>query len=174
MAGKAFRETVDLTDFPDLVVIELGMRVNSLAGLRTLMWTGPQVERSVRAAPDGLLRHSSFVYSVIPPHVGIRQYWRDFDALERWARDQPHSSWWKRLLNNPGGTGFWHETYFRRGGMEAIYLDLHDHPVGLGTFAPRCPARRSMFSARARLGLGGQVGVPAVAEEELYQTGPER
>ena len=79
----------------------------------------------------------------------MRQYWRDFDALERWARADPHRGWWSQLLADPGGTGFWHETYCARGGMEAIYLELRSHPLGLGAFAPREPARASRCSPRA-------------------------
>jgi hypothetical protein len=51
----------------------------------------------------------------LPLHLGIRQYWRDFDALERWVRSEPHRTWWQELL---------------RGGVEAIFLDL-DRPTGL-------------------------------------------
>jgi len=36
MAVKVNRITVDLTGYPNLVVIYLGMRVNSLRGLATL------------------------------------------------------------------------------------------------------------------------------------------
>jgi Domain of unknown function (DUF4188) len=82
---------------------------------------------------------------------------------------RPAPRWWTELLADAGGTGFWHETYFARGGMEAIYLELDTAPTGLGTFAPRHPARKSMFSARHRLGLGGEQTQPAaVAEAELY------
>ena len=127
------------------------------------------------SATDGLLRHKSIVYSLAPPHVGMRQYWRDFDALERWARSDPHRGWWSELLADPGGTGCWHETYFARGGVEAIYLELSAHPLGLGAFAPREPVRKSMFSARQRLGLAGtSAASSAVAEEDLYREWPER
>ena len=46
----------------------------------------------------------------------MRQYWRDFQSLEAWTRSEPHRVWWKNFLRNSGGTGFWHETYFLRGG----------------------------------------------------------
>lgn len=36
METKVDRRTVDLSGYPDLVVIYLGMRVNRLTGLRTL------------------------------------------------------------------------------------------------------------------------------------------
>lgn len=170
MAQRTVRQTVDLSEYPDLVVIYLGMRVQSPRGLRTLLRAGPRIQRSVAAHPEGLLRHENLMYSLAPPHVGMRQYWRDFDALERWARSDPHRGWWSELLADPGGTAFWHETYFARGGMEAIYLELEDTPLGLGSFAPRQPARKSMFSARHRLGLDDAEQAPpaAVTEDELY------
>ena len=40
--GKVARQTVDLAAFPDLVVIYLGMRVNTWVGLKTLLGLGPQ------------------------------------------------------------------------------------------------------------------------------------
>jgi hypothetical protein len=106
----ANRQTVDLSGFPDLVVIYLGMRVNRPRGLRTLAWIGPRIRRSVLERPDGLLLHEDLIFSVFPPHLGMRQYWRDFDAMERWARSLPHKQWWQRFVRDTGGTGFWHET----------------------------------------------------------------
>src|SRR5712691_13419233 len=90
MAGRVDRRTVDLTAYPDLVVIYLGMRVNTLTGVRTVLGFGPQIARSVEVKPDGLLLHENLMFSLFPPHAGMRQYWRDFDSLERWARSTPH------------------------------------------------------------------------------------
>jgi hypothetical protein len=45
----------------------------------------------------------------------MRQYWRDLDSLERWARSLPHRQWSQQFLRDRGGTGFWHETCFRGG-----------------------------------------------------------
>ena len=64
----------------------------------------------------------------------MRQYWRDFDSLERWARSVPHRRWWQQFLRDRGGTGFWHETYFRGGQMESVYIDMPG--TGLAKFAP--------------------------------------
>ena len=84
------------------------------------------------------------------------QYWRDFESLETWSRSTlPHQKWWKDFLRDPAGTGFWHETYFRRGGFEAIYDDV-PVPVGMMHFAPNQPARGPMFSARQRLQKAGE------------------
>ena len=82
---KPNRMTVDLSPYPDLVVIYLGMRVNAAPrGVRTLLSYWPKIKASVKAAPDGLLLHENLQDSLLPPHLGMRQYWRDFDSLERW------------------------------------------------------------------------------------------
>jgi hypothetical protein len=161
------RTTVDLSDHPDLVVIYLGMRVRTLRGMRTLRSIGKQIEHAAAANPDGLLRHETLWYSLVPPHAGMRQYWRDFDALERWTRSLPHKHWWGSFLRDSGGTGFWHETYFLRGGIEAIYDDVAE-PLGLLSFATMKPAKGAMFSARRRAGLGDEEQLaPVIPEAEL-------
>jgi hypothetical protein len=143
------RQTVDLSSFPDLVVIYLGMKVRSPRGLLTVLRFGPRISAAVAEKPTGLLLHESMLFSLLPLHVGMRQYWRDFDSLETWARALPHQKWWQDFVRDSGGTGFWHETYFIRGGMEAIYDDLNA-PVGFACFAPVQAAEGAMFSARQR------------------------
>ena len=161
------RRTVNLSGYPDLVVIYLGMRVNMLAGLRTLAGFGPKIARSVEARPDGLLLHESLVYSLLPPHVGMRQYWRDFESLEAWTRSEPHRVWWQEFLRDSGGVGFWHEAYFMRGGMEAVYDDVVGD-TGFLRFAPAQPVRGVMFSARGRANRPGPPPAAPVGEEEIY------
>ena len=122
MPTRPNRKTVNLSQFPDLVVIYLGIRVNTVTGIKTLLGFGPKISASVEARPDGLLLHESVFYSL--RHVGMRQYWRDFESLEQWSRSEPHRTWWQTYLRDTGGTGFWHETYLRRGGVEAVYVDM--------------------------------------------------
>ena len=43
MPSPVNRRSVDLSAFPDLVVIYLGMRVRTLAGIKTLLGLGPPV-----------------------------------------------------------------------------------------------------------------------------------
>ena len=163
----ALRQTVDLSAFPDLVVVYLGMRVNVLTGIKTLLGFGPKIEDSVAAEPDGLLLHENLIYSFFPPHFGMRQYWRDFESLERWARAEPHRGWWKRFLRNTGGTGFWHELYAIRGGFESMYVDVQQ-PTGFLRFATPLPAKGDLFSARDRLRRGGVPKTPSpYTEKEL-------
>ena len=164
---RPVRKSVDLTTYPDLVVIYLGMRANSLSGIKTLVSFGPRIKKSVDASPDGLLLHENFLFSLFPPHAGMRQYWRDFDSLERWARSGVHSKWWKSFLEDRGGAGFWHETYFRGGQIESVYIDMP--AVGLSRFAPVEDARGSMFSARRRLGMTEDADLDSpVSEARLY------
>ncbi len=166
MATPVSRRTVDLSQYPDLVVVYLGMRVNRIAGLKTLIGFGPRIAKSVEAQPEGLLRHENFVFSFFPMHAGMRQYWRDMESLLQWTRSEPHRQWWKNFLRDSGGTGFWHETYTLRGGMEAIYDDIAPK-IGLMSFAPVVPARGSMFTAAHRSARAENLE-PVVEEKDLY------
>jgi hypothetical protein len=166
MSQRPKRQTVDLSAYPNLVVIYLGMRVNALTGFKTLLGFGPKISAAVDARPDGLLLHENFLLSV--RHLGMREYWRDFESLEAWSRSEPHRIWWRDLLKDSGGTGFWHETYLRTGGIEAVYIDMQS-PAGLARFAPLAEARGAMFTARHRAGVGGTASGPgAVSEGEVY------
>src|SRR5690348_5137041 len=102
------RQTVDLSEYPDLVVMYLGVRVKRMVGLKTLLGFGQWISASVRAKPNGLLLHEDLIYSLFPMHFGMRQYWRDLDALLLWTRSEPHRLWWKQFLRDSGGTAFWH------------------------------------------------------------------
>jgi hypothetical protein len=171
--AKVERRTVDLSAYPDMVVIYLGMRVNAWFGLKRLFRLGPQISSSAAQKPDGLLLHENLIFSLFPLHLGIRQYWRDFAALEAWTRSPPHRDWWRDFLRSSGGTGFWHEAYFMKGGMEAVYDDV---PVALGfaRFAPVRPARGPMFSARSRAGRSGEAPAAVVVETDFYGAGDAR
>jgi fumigallin biosynthesis monooxygenase-like protein len=166
MSTSVNRRTVDLSEYPDLVVVYLGMRVNRLAGFKTLLGFGPKISSSVAAQPDGLLCHENFVFSLFPVHAGMRQYWRDMDTLLAWTRSEPHRLWWQNFLRNSGGTGFWHETYTLRGGMEAIYDDITPK-IGFMSFAPVVPARGPMFTAAHRAARAN-ASAPVIAEDDLY------
>ena len=162
------RQTVSLDEYPELVVIYLGMYVRKPRGTLRMLRLGPQIDKSWKARPDGLLLHENLIWSLFPPHLGMRQYWRDLDSLERWTRSEPHRRWWLDFARDSGGTGFWHEAYFMRGGIDAIY-DYLSTPIGLGRFAPISQARGRMFSARNRAGRQGvPVVEPLLSEAELY------
>ncbi|MEZ5293240.1 MAG: DUF4188 domain-containing protein [Vicinamibacterales bacterium] len=173
MKSTVQRQTVDLSAYPDLVVIYLGMRVNAWRGLKSLLGLGPQIDAAGEAGPDGLLHwEQNLVFGFFPLHVGMRWYWRDYASMEAWTRSAPHREWWKKFLRDSGGTGFWHETYCMRGGIEAVYDDMPG-PIGLGKFAPVVPARARSFDARRRLNLEGEAPPPpeGMTEPELHAGG---
>lgn len=104
------RQAGDLSAYPGLVVIYLGMRAPSLKAMAALLKTGKEIGEAVAEQPDGLLLHENFMFSPLPQHLGMRQYWRDLESLEAWTREGLHRGWWTRFLKDPKGTGFWHET----------------------------------------------------------------
>jgi fumigallin biosynthesis monooxygenase-like protein len=148
------QRAADLGGYPDLVVIYLGMRVYRLRGLLTVLRLRSEVLKSVRARPDGLLYHESFYFSLLPLHIGLRQYWRDFDSLERWTRSFPHAEWWNEFVRDGKGTGFWHETYLAGDRVEGIYDGMRE-PMGLLQFSPSVPVVGKRQFARGRLHLDG-------------------
>ena len=149
MAHAMKRTTVDLSEYPDLVVIYLGMRVEEPRGYATLQALGPQIQAAVEEQPDGLLLHEQSPM----PRSRCTRACGSTGATS--TRSRPGRSrcrtrqWWTDYLRDRGGTSFWHETYFRRGGFESMYVTVDD-PVGMARFAPGAPAQGPMFSARQR------------------------
>ena len=99
----------------------------------------------------------------------MRQYWRDYDSLERMVpRTLRRSRSGGRFIRESGGTGFWHEAYYMRGGME---VDLRGHGGGyrIPDLRTELPARGAMFSARERSRVTGlQTTAAPLTEAQLY------
>jgi hypothetical protein len=55
-SARRTRFTVDLSDYPDLVAIYLGLRVNSIRGLLPALEFGPKLKQAVKDNPPGLCR----------------------------------------------------------------------------------------------------------------------
>jgi hypothetical protein len=70
--------------------------------------------------------------------------------LERFTRTGPHAEWWKRFAQDQHGSGFWHEVYAARGGVEALYLGMPKR-TGLATFAPVVAPAGRFKTARSRI-----------------------
>jgi hypothetical protein len=99
------------------VVFTIGMRINRLLAIHR--WPGPawntyrMVGHLANDPPAGYLGGELFFYW---RGVGMIQYWRDFDALESFARDKtrPHFAAWRQLAAQTATDatfGYWHETY---------------------------------------------------------------
>ena len=78
----------------------LGIRVRRPRGMLRLFRLGPEIQKSWKEQPDGLLLHEDFIWQLIPPHAGMRQYWRNLDSLERWSHSEPHKLWWQQYLRD--------------------------------------------------------------------------
>ena len=149
----------------DFVVFLIGARFNSkLEFARSLLDLGGR--RGMRHMLDHLVAHPDkglLAYELGFPT--IVQYWRSFDHLEAFAKNQddPHLSVWRqywRRVGESGRTGIWHETYLVRAGeYEAVYGNMPPH--GLGKAGHLVPAAEAS-SARDRL-RGTQPGIDRAA-----------
>jgi hypothetical protein len=74
MEARVRRQSVDLSAWPDLVVIYLGFRVTRSRGALTLLGLGRGINAIARDKPDGLLAHENIFFGLT--HIGMRQYWR--------------------------------------------------------------------------------------------------
>lgn len=150
MSPPVPRSAVDLTDYPDLVVIYFGLRVQSLRGMLRTLRLRQSIDAALQQRPDGLLRHELMLFGILPLHIGMRQYWRNFEVMETWAKTLPHLDWWQDFLRQPDGLGLWHEIYTQQNGIEGIYDNLTKN-IGMSRFAPLYPAHGQRSSARGRL-----------------------
>ncbi len=83
-----------------------------------------------QARDEGLLLNRPMMTTEGPV---LFQYWRSYAELDRWARKQPHSRWWRWLVENVDrGVGFYHEIYQAKT-AEAIF-EHGTKPVGPALF----------------------------------------
>jgi len=138
----------------DFVVFLIGMRINT-------WWKVHKWLPVLRAMPAmiselGKRPESGFLGHIMGLGV-IVQYWRSFEHLEAYARDQnqPHWPAWvdfnRRVGKSRGDVGIWHETYkVRAGEFECVYSGMP--PFGLAKASRSVDAVGHLESARSRLG----------------------
>ena len=151
IAGRRMRAEID----GDFVVFLIGPRFGSKLHLyRSFLDLGGR--RGMQHMLDYLVSHPEkglLGYQQLGL-VNMVQYWRSFEHLEAFARDQddPHLAVWRRYWKRVGASdrsGIWHETYLVRAGeYEAIYGNMP--PFGLGR-AGRLVSASESSSARSRL-----------------------
>jgi hypothetical protein len=147
----------------DFVVLLIGMRftkpwlVHRWLPVATAM-TG--MLREIDSHPEiGCLGHHQWLGRT----TMMVQYWRDIDALHRFARDDghPHLRAWRRFntaVRDNGDVGIWHETYkVRAGEYEVIYGNM---PLfGLAAASEHVPVARRGQSSAGRLGMPDEPAV---------------
>jgi Monooxygenase af470-like len=145
------------------VVFLIGMRVNKIRSFRKWWWVAmamPKMLRRLAQVPElGLLHAEQFTRGRTTLMV---QYWRSFERLEAFAKDQesPHlAAWrkWNKQMRAAGDdVGFWHETYtVQPGSAEAVYVNM---PIfGLAKAASHVPVAAVGDRAAQRLRAGARV-----------------
>jgi len=121
-------------EHPTLCVALFGVQFHTPQGQQRYEAAGinEQMAQALETAQkQGLLLQNRMMMS--PEGPLLLQYWRSYADLDRWARTQPHSAWWRWLLDNAGDDlGFYHEIYQART-AEAIY-EHGTRPVGPAVF----------------------------------------
>jgi hypothetical protein len=140
----------------DFVVFLIGMRFNNLLKVRSwlpVVTAMPKMLKVIDQHPElGCLGYQQWFGRT----TMMVQYWRDFDSLNRFARDRdlPHLEPWRRFNKAVGAStdvGIWHETYqVRAGEYEAIYGNMPE--FGLARFTSHVPVAVRGQSAAKRIG----------------------
>lgn len=147
------RYTADIDG--DFVVFLIGMRFNK--PLKVHRWLPvatamPKMLRVLDEHPElGCLGyHQWFGRTTL-----LVQYWKDFESLDRFARDDalPHLEPWRRFnraIRDCGDVGIYHETYrVAAGAYESVYGNMPR--FGLAAAAAHVPVGRKAHSAAARI-----------------------
>ena len=153
--SEIIRERVTAQCDEPFVVFLIGMRINKPwkvhKWLPVAMAMGRMIrELSTRPKSDLLHIESWFGRTTI-----MVQYWRSFDALERYAKNQSdaHLPAWRAFnqkVASNGDVGIWHETYtVNPGQFECVYNNMPR--FGLAAATNVVPASGKRSGARGRL-----------------------
>jgi hypothetical protein len=163
MKVNAGRYTAEMEG--DFVVFLIGMRFNK--PLKVRKWwpvatAMPKMLRALDGHPElGCLGYQQWIGRT----TLLVQYWKDFESLDRFARDKdlPHLEPWRRFnraVRASGDVGIWHETYrVRAGEYETIYGNMPT--FGLAAASRLVATAQKANSAAARIG-STTVDEPAV------------
>jgi hypothetical protein len=139
-----------LWEHPALCLAFFGVQYRSKEGRRLYEEAGIQAEMDgalEEARREGSLLLNRRMASRDGPL--LMQYGRSYDALDAWARRQPHARWWRWLVESRGkGIGFYHELYQAKSG-EAVY-EQDTAPVGPALFCGLEPVPSGEGKSRQR------------------------
>jgi hypothetical protein len=166
MAAQVFPGRYTARPAEPFVVFLIGMKINRFWSIRKWSMGARafvRMHKTLLAHPEkGFLGGQPILYG---RGIGMIQYWRTFEDLERFARHptEPHLSAWReynRLIGTDGTFGVWHETYkIDPGECESVYDNM---PLfGLATVTEHAPALGRRETARRRLGGQNEPAVPS-------------
>lgn len=147
------------------VVFLIGMRINHFFAFKKWLPTAMAMRSMLRLLHrhpgTGALGSQLIFYW---RGIGVIQYWRSFDDLEKFARskDDPHLESWHRFnkaIGSDGSVGIWHETFLVEAGRyEGVYNNM---PLfGLAAATQYEPIVERRETARRRLGGKSQQAMP--------------
>jgi hypothetical protein len=141
----------------DFVIFLIGMRFNKPWRIRKWWPVASAMPKMLRA----LDQHPELGCLGSEQWLGrttiLLQYWRDFQSLDRFARDKelPHLEPWRRFnraVRDSGDVGVWHETYrVRAGEYETVYANMPT--FGLAAASSHVPIARKAQTSAARIGV---------------------
>ncbi len=143
----------------EFVIFLIGMRINrpwKIGSWLPVARAMPRMLTELASQPDLGLLHVRTHFGF--PNIMAIQYWRSFDHLEAYARNQnaAHLPAWRafnKQVGSNGDVGIWHETYLvAPGRYEAIYHNMPRHGLGqVGTIVDAVGYRQE---ARQRMKAG--------------------
>ena len=143
----------------EFAVFLIGMRVNKLWKIHRWLPVAAAMARMLKELTEQEDSDLLHVESWGGRTSIMVQYWRSFDALEKYAknRDQEHLPAWakfNKLIASNGDVGIWHETYtIKPGNFEVVYNNMPE--FGLAKATRSVPAVGQRKDARARLQVTG-------------------
>jgi len=153
--AKIFNERMTAVVEGEFVVFLVGMRINKLWKIHKwlpVVKAMPKMLRELYQNPElGLISHESWFGRTII----LVQYWKSFEHLEKYARNQnsnhlPEWASFNENIGTNGDVGIWHETYLsNKGSYECIYNNMPQ--FGLGKVGDHVPATGKRKSASGRI-----------------------
>lgn len=139
------------------IVLILGIRINNFLlfwkWIPAVIASFPMLYTLVRHRAAGFLGGQATYFW---PGIGLIQYWRSFEDLERFARNKKHPHlrawrWYNKAIGSSGSVGLWHEAFLIKPGVHETMYD--NMPLfGLAASTKHIPVEECSNAAWLRIG----------------------
>lgn len=156
----AFKGRYTANRLEPFVVFLIGMRVNQFRAVKkwlaVVQAMGPMMQSLAQDPEKGLLGSEMF-FRAWPLETCMVSYWRSFEDLTHFARNENDSHWpaWQQFMRDvgaDGSVGIWHETYrVAAADYECIYSNMP--AFGLAAATTHVPISEKTRMAKARMGI---------------------
>lgn len=152
------------------IMLILGIRVNDFRlfwkWIPTALYSLPMLYTLIRHRAAGFLGGQATYFW---PGIGLIQYWRTFEDLERFARSKEHPHfgawrWYNKAIGTKGSVGLWHEVFLVKPLChETVYENMPLFGMAAAT-KPIPVTEQHKTISRLRL---GEKDAPAVPQENV-------